>query len=311
MRRGTRSSAWLTAGLLAATWTRPVQAGSDDSPQPPVQRPSLGASAPEPSSEAEQAPALEALDAEPESSSEPLEPSAEPLEPGAASIEPSSEPEPGPEPAAPSPAVELPGYDLHSTPESEATPETPRAREVPRDGRGMLTLGGVALAAGGALIAGTVVLAVDGVNADIWASPAIFGAGATLAGSLLVFGGRRRLLAYREWEAAQPDHAPPQGNAMVASGGALLIIGAGSGMFGTISWAMSTVGFQPEGSRVPPVSVGLLGAGLGSLAAGSALMIVGMRRHKRFSAWRSGEGLVIPSVSPLPRGASVGLVGRF
>lgn len=214
-------------------------------------------------------------------------------------------------PPSPSDAA-LPGHDVEiAEPLEWGEVTSPAPREVPRDGRGMLTVGTFAALAGATLFVGSAVLASKHVAVDYWGPSLVLGAGATLASSLLLWGGRRRLLRYREWEAAQrPDLVPRQGHALVASGAVLLIGGAASGMSGTVMWMIYGYSFAGPDPRVPPISPAMVGLGVGSLAIGSVLMIVGMKRHKQFQAWRS-RPLPIPVISPLPSGAQIGLSGRF
>jgi hypothetical protein len=132
----------------------------------------------------------------------------------------------------------------------------------------------------------------------------------------LIHGGRRRLRAYREWEAGQSDAVPRQGHGLVATGGVLLIAGAAAGMSGSITWMVFNLGKpDPDAQRPPPIPQAIFGVGLGSLAVGAALMVVGMQRHKRFQAWRRQGPLermqLVPSVAPLAGGAQIGVSGRF
>jgi hypothetical protein len=138
--------------------------------------------------------------------------------------------EPSVEPLPPAPEVGLPSYA-----DPIVADPIPVAREVPRDGRGRLAMGTIAMVGGATVFAGTIALAVEGYEPDVWGPTLVLGGLATVTGGLLIHGGRRRLHAYREWEAAQSDVVPRQGHGLVASGGALLIAGAAAGMSGTIT----------------------------------------------------------------------------
>lgn len=280
MRRGVLGMSCLLFGLAAVAW--PVAAWAGDPSRPPVQRP------------AEHSDEVESVEA-------PV------VEQPATTV--TEAPVVEAQPAPPPSEAALPSYSAPiAAPIVDAPPVV---RDVPRDGRGMLSVGSFAVIGGAVLFTGMTVLAVEGFELDIWGPTLALGTGATIAGGLLLYGGRRRLHRYRAWQAGQPDAAPAQGNGMVGSGSALLIAGVTGAMFGTIGWVMSNIGFDPDGSRVSPIYPASFGVGVGTLAVGSALMIVGMQRHKRFQAWRTADVQLVPSVAPLPSGASVGVAGRF
>jgi hypothetical protein len=295
------------AGALTLTWAVPALAG--DSPdRPPVQRPSVRAAEPEKPTPGE-------VEAEP----------VEAVAPEPAPVE--ATPELAPVEAAPEQLdVAPPAADAGALPSYADTGFTgahpplaldqpgPVQREVPRDGRGMLVIGSLGVAGGAGLGAGTVALAVSGYASDIWVPTLVLSVGATLAGSLFLFGGRRRLLRYRDWASKQGDTIPRQGNGLVAGGASLLCAGAGLGMFGTIGWLMSNVGFQDGDSTTSPVFPAMVGVGLGSLAAGTVVIILGMKRHRHFQAWRQHGGnlALLPVIAPMPGGGGqIGLAGRF
>ena len=225
---------------------------------------------------------------------------------------PASANEPAPAPAVePSSEGALPSYadvvvaEPHTWDEVAATP-----RPVPRDGRGRLVIGSAVLVGGAAMFAGSVALAVEGHEVSMWASTIVTGTGAAITGSLLLVGGSRRLRAYREWESARPDVVPRQGHGLIGSGAVLMVLGVAGGMFGTIGWAASRVGYQEDERPLSPLFPAMLGVGIGSLAVGSTLTILGVKQHDRFEAWRSGPQL-LPGISPLRGGAQIGLSGRF
>jgi hypothetical protein len=192
----------------------------------------------------------------------------------------------------------------------------------------MQSVGSFALVGAAVFGVGTVVLAsAEGYSADVWGPPLVLGVGASLAGSLLVWGGTRRQRSYRSWAASQAELPPAQGTGLAGAGSALLIAGATAGMFGTIGWAVSSFGYAPDAPGVSPVFPTMLGLGVASLAAGTATIVVGMHRHRRFQAWRRTSPLELtPMVSPIaapiglaepasrlrgPVGAQIGVVGRF
>jgi hypothetical protein len=279
MRRAARILAFVT---LSLGWTEPAWAG--DPERPPVQRPSK--------------PVAEAVEVElaPEPAPEPA------IEFATAPIA---------EPPPPAPEVGLPSYATPVLADSDVAV----MREVPRDGRGRLTVGTFAVLGGATLFAGSIALAVDGYEASVWGSTLALGAVATVTGGLLLHGGRRRLHAYRGWEAAQADVVPRQGHGLVASGGVLLVAGAAAGMSGTIGWMFDSMGTWFTDREPSPIPPAVFGLGLGSLAAGTALMVMGMQRHKRFQAWRHDGPLermqLVPGVAPLAGGAQIGVSGRF
>jgi hypothetical protein len=281
MRRETRTSVFVLSGALTMVWAMPAWAG--DPARPPVQRPSVRTAEPEPIAVA------------PESETPPPQ-----VPPEELVLAPAIEPSPASLPAF---DATLPSYD-----DPDFAP--PVAREVPRDGRGRLVIGSIAVLGGAAFFAGSTMLAVNGVEPATWGSTLVLGAGATVTGGLLLYGGRKRLLAHREWAASQTDAVPSQGLGLVASGGVLLIAGAAAGMSGTILWMVSAFG----GSEYP-IPQATFGVGLGSLAVGTALIVVGMNRHKRFQSWRDPGAVarlqLLPSVAPLPGGGQIGLSGRF
>lgn len=287
MRSGTRGSAALLCGALTLAWAAPAWA--NEPARPPVQRPSVvGEPSPTPA---------EPMPAEPE------------LTPA---VTPSAEPSPSVEPSPrPSDGV-LPHYsDVElAQPLGWDDVADPIVREVPRDGRGRLVVGSAAVVASGLLMAGSITLAVEGQEPVLWASPMVLSAGGVIIGGLLLNSGRRRLRAYREWESAQPDVVPAQGHALVGAGAVLLIGGATAGVSGTAMWAVNSFGFHEQDWRVPSYIPAMVGVGVGSLAIGTVSMIVGMKRHKRFQAWRTQPQLV-PGISPLAGGVQIGLSGRF
>jgi hypothetical protein len=77
-----------------------------------------------------------------------------------------------------------------------------------------------------------------------------------------------------------------------------------------------SLGVPPPDAPPPsPIPRVVFGVGVASLAVGTALMVVGMQRHKRFQAWRSEGPLarvqLTPGLAPLPGGAQIGVSGRF
>lgn len=288
MGANTRIRTALLCGALTAAWS--VPAWAQEPSRPSVQRPSGSVATPEPEVEQTEPPSDSSASDEPPIVEPPIDSSTPALEGGLPSYE--------------APIVEAPIVEL------------PPPREVPRDGRGRLTVGSIAVAGGAAAFAGTIALAANGIGFEVWGGTLLLGTGATLLGGFLLAQGRRRLLAYREWEAAQPEVVPRQGHGLVASGSALVIGGAAGAMIGTIVWMTSSFGYRdPSAPRPPPIPQTMFGVGLGSLALGTTLLVVGMSRHKRFLAWRDNGTLarmqLVPGFAPLRGGGQIGLSGRF
>jgi hypothetical protein len=182
----------------------------------------------------------------------------------------------------------------------------PEPREAPPDGRGMLTAGSLVLAGGLALFTYGMVVVGRGEPSEAWNLPVGFGVIATATGGLFVGLGARRFARYRRWEATQTDAIPRRGSALTAAGAVTVVAGAGMALSGAIGWAVGSIALPAEGataSNLPPV---LFGVGLGTLALGTSLLVIGKRHLRRFDAWRLSPSLVLS-----PHGGSVGVAGRF
>lgn len=322
---GRRVAAGLV-GLSLAAWT-PVAAAApgEGSEGPPVQRPSTRAPAPAVEDGAGQdsvvvegpapAPAEPASPVGP-ATAEPA-PTAEPV----AAAEPGSAAEAAPAPAPSPTAGGLPSYaeappvattlttDPGATPGDE--PEADIGREVPPDGVGLLTTGGLSLAASAVLYAGTGVLAR--ADNELWHASLAAGIVATVSSAVFIGIGVPRHRKYRAWLADQPDAdaVPPQGSGLVLAGSGFMVAGATISVAGTVMTAFSCFEtFGPcERSPLGPIA---LGTGIGSLALATGLMVAGVRRNKRFHRWRrSFAAQLDPGVAPVRGGATLVLSGRF
>lgn len=198
----------------------------------------------------------------------------------------------------------LPGYDLPVSPEAKRPPPAPR-----RDGLGRITAGSMMLAGGVGLFGGAGILAADGFGRGSWGTALGLGSAATLVGFAMVGRGAVRYHDYRSWAAEQPEPVPRQGIGLIAGGSTLLVSGTLGHLAALTSLAMGNWrGYEWA----------LLGLGTGAIAAGSAMLIVGMVRHGRHARWqRTPRTTVIwqPSAGPTQfagqPGAWVGVHGQF
>ena len=320
--------ALLATGLILA-WVPRADARQLEGGQPPVQTPSASPSEPERVVPATPPSFEDELFASEPASSEPppplpapaVAPALElapvagelPLAVGAIDTGCEGAPSMGAESSASDGAI--PSYTFAANPGFVAsTPSTDAPEglgvEVPRDGRGMVAAGSLTLAGGAGVIIGGGVMAASGADTGVVAVSMGVGVVSLITGSAFVAIGHRRLRKYQSWESRQSAPPPRQGNGLAAAGG-LMITG------GAISASIGTVGIPATilGGMTPDLAYTMLGMGVASLAVGSVLTVVGVRRNKHFHAWRADADrsatVITPNISPLVGGAQIGLSGRF
>jgi hypothetical protein len=120
-------------------------------------------------------------------------------------------------------------------------------------------------------------------------------------GTALVINGSRAHARFDTWRAANPTAVAYKDGTGLLAGGALATI-FGSGF---LVWAGVANHFDESSYTVVPA---LIGVGAVELAAGIGLLSWGLVRRSRYDAWRARTTAM---VVPLPRGAGLGLVGRF
>lgn len=265
--------------------------------EPPVQRPSsaplkIAQEAPSPEVAPERAPTPVAIT--------PLSHDEE-LDAGTPVPAPTVAPEAGTLPSYTSTAPTTSSFERASS----SISETPRDRastglKVPRDGSGQIALGALGFAGGGVLIIGSAIGNELGSDPGYVVGAATIGSLGLIVGSFLTIGGHSRKRRYQQWADSTGYDAPRQGMGLAASGGALITVGAISGIAGTLAMVG---GGEPFG-------ITMITTGVSGLVIGSVLTTAGVRRNKQFNRWRT-QAQLTPSLSPIPGGAQVALRGRF
>lgn len=222
---------------------------------------------------------------------------------------PVAEPEPAPaEPAA----EELPAYDA-ALPTYDVAPPAqpideggkPQLRYAPKDGRGLISLGGVLTGGGTVLTAVSIGLIAANEDVPVWIAGSVIGGLAIAGGVAMLVGGKKRLKSYQTWEADLGEPVPRQGSGLRAAG-MISMIGGGFGA------AMGGVSLLLQDDEDPPYGQVLLGLGLSSGVAGIVMVSLGVRREREFKSWRRGESTtLVPTVGGLRGGATIGVAGRF
>lgn len=274
------------AALLADA---PMQLESPATPEPvPVQRPTDVAAPPATTNEPTPKDAA-APTAEP-TATEPVEapPTTEP-------------PTTQPEPAAVWPAATPPE-------EAWARPQAP----PPPPGTGMRVGGGILIGLGGldVLAGGLGLAAVSSVEGLIDPATArlvraistaqlLLGVVEVGAGIGLVIPGVRRTQRLSAWQSEHRITAPKTGNGMIVGGSILLGLGAFDGLMAGV--------VASQTGDVPVLNVIV---SVGEVAAGAALLGVGLTRKKRYREWERSS-FAVPSLSLLPGGAGMSVSGRF
>ena len=211
--------------------------------------------------------------------------------------------------AAPSeaPAGAVPDYRSAEAP-VEASPPL----SVPGDGMGAFGFAGVSLGYAALGFAGTADLIVRDKSPVFWGLALGSAIPATIMGATAIGLGVRNRRRYQAWSSETGIDAPKQGNGMIASGAMLLIGGSGAITLGGLS-AFFNSGFEESSVTPTPLDPLAVGVGVGSIVAGSALLIAGAARNGKFKRWRlDGPGVALtPTFGPTRGGFSVGLSGRF
>lgn len=202
-------------------------------------------------------------------------------------------------------------------------PEAPQSRPVeppPPPGVGMRVGGGVLIGAGGLdVIVGVLGLIATNTADDegvldpaqtqlvrrVSTAQLVVGLVELGSGVGLVVAGLLRDRRLRAWESEHRVVAPKTGNGMIVGGSILL----GLGVFDGITTGV----IARETGEVPPLSVVITAA---EVAAGAALLAVGLVRKKRYRDWERSNFATpsmsrLPTLSPLSSGMAVGVSGRF
>jgi hypothetical protein len=175
----------------------------------------------------------------------------------------------------------------------------------PWDGSGRI-VGGSFLAAGGASLVG---LAISGIAMD--PSPngtlngilgIVSGLALSAGGASTIVGGARTRRRFGEFVAGRRIDPPPQGSGLIVGGAATL---APSLVIGIVTMVVSLDPRQ-RGNPVVPVMYSVSGAGL---VAGATMLGIGIHRRRGYERWVKHQ--VSPSASLTPKGATVGISGRF
>ena len=218
-----------------------------------------------------------------------------------AEVAPESEPSPEGLPAY---DAELPTYDVAPTQPPLDDGGKPALRYAPKDGRGLISLGGIMAGGGTVLTAASIGLLAANEDVPVWIAGSVLGGLALAGGIAMLVGGKKRLKSYQTWEADLGEPVPRQGSGLRAAGMGCLIGGGFGAVMGGISLAL-------QDDEDPPYGEVLLGLGLSSGVAGIVMVAIGIRRENQFKKWRRGETTLVPTVGGLRGGASVGVAGRF
>lgn len=281
-----RRVALVLGGCLTLAWADPAFARVGGPERSPVQ-PEL---APSPD---------EALDSEPNGSSDGASESPAPIELV--------------QPETPLPRYDDPNIPVAIDPATNSKPPPP-LRHVPMDGRGRLATGGLLVGGGAVALASMVGLMVDGAPSKYWMP--MFGGGlaGAVVGSVLIVVGHRGLRRYRAWAAGQTESIPPQGYAFVAPASVLLVGGTFLTIGGVLGW--QDIMQLPKQYALPAPATPF-GIGIAAFVAGATLMGIGAARSGQFTKWRRATSgptaslRLTPSFGPIRGGAQLGLAGRF
>ncbi|MCA9682752.1 MAG: hypothetical protein KC457_11185 [Myxococcales bacterium] len=200
--------------------------------------------------------------------------------------------------------AELPTYDVAPTQPPLDDGGKPALRYAPKDGRGLISLGGIMAGGGTVLTAASIGLLAANEDVPVWIAGSVLGGLALAGGIAMLVGGKKRLKSYQTWEADLGEPVPRQGSGLRAAGMGCLIGGGFGAVMGGISLAL-------QDDEDPPYGEVLLGLGLSSGVAGIVMVAIGIRRENQFKKWRRGETTLVPTVGGLRGGASVGVAGRF
>ena len=224
-------------------------------------------------------------------------------------------PPPEPSPTTEPPTTEPPPTEPQPAPEAFRTIGSTAAElppsPPPAPGSGMRVGGGILIGVGGLdVIVGGIGLAAanaaEGVRVPsdvsllrtIGTIPLVVGLAEVGAGVALAVAGVRRSRRLSQWQAQHSIAAPKTGNGMIVGGSILLGLGALDGLVMGIN--------ASQGFEVGPLDIVI---SVGELAAGAALLGVGLTRRKRYREWE--RSTFAPSFSTLPGGMTMGVSGRF
>jgi hypothetical protein len=126
-------------------------------------------------------------------------------------------------------------------------------------------------------------------------------------GGALVISGARARVRFDRWRADTQLEVRKDGSGLI-SGGATLTAFASATIIG-MSVSAARYPDALDYNQIPA----MLGVSSVGLAAGVSLLSWGIVRRGRYVAWRDSSFVArtTPMVIPLPRGAGLGLVGRF
>lgn len=213
---------------------------------------------------------------------------------------------------APTSEPELPSWE--EAPVVELQPaHTRHTGPLPRDGGPAIVLGSAAIGVGLILIAGSIPLALTP------SSPTGLDVALGVTGGLLVAGGGGLLAGavitrkkFRKTSLGSAADAPPTSRGMRAGAITMMVGGVSAMITGSVlDWRSESFCFESCLPRSSAYEI-TIGAGLTTLLAGTALLIVSEVRANRYREWwGQREATVRPSFAIGPQGVQVGLGGRF
>lgn len=178
--------------------------------------------------------------------------------------------------------------------------------DAPPTGNGRVA-GGMVLIGLSAITLNIMVAGVDRMHLpsnppEVSGGFAVLGLGGVVAGTVLIIKGARARKEFDQWRAATPIVMRKDGSGLLAGGSLAMVVGSAALIGAGVGGARN-----PEFLGYADIKA-LVGVSTVVTAAGIGFMSWGIVRRKRYVAWAR-----LPMFMPLPvpRGASVDLVGRF
>jgi hypothetical protein len=219
-----------------------------------------------------------------------------------------------PEPAttsAPRESGELPHWQ--SVPEPPPTPSA-KPPAVPNDGAGLITLGSILLGTGATLGATSLglTLANDPKSRSARELGGIASAASLGTGALLLTLGLVVRRQFRRSPAGNIPDAPRPGGGMLLGGLGLIAGGIFFTAQASIDMATTTCSGSLGCYQTRPIGAPIqLGLALGSIVAGTGLLVVGVQRRQGYQRWARQRAQLQPSLGMGPTSFTLGLSGRF